>query len=734
MVQAGFSLRVKFVFVIALACAVVIAGASYGIAHLSQVNDLLLQALDSGGSAADRATLAEAAAVESARANRVAAIAAVLAVLIGATLVLWVANGAVKKLARIRVVMTRIGAGDLTQRIPVTAADELDQLSGDFNAMVDSLESSRQQIDALATRYRAITDAAADAIITTDEQGAILSWSSAAESLFGYTAREVCGQGIDIILPGNLRGAHRDYLARYAAGKGLGKVVGAGARELMAARRDGVYVPVDVSITEVFLEGERVFVCIIRDISERKAAAEEVAYLTQYDVLTQLPNRSLLREHLAQAMRQATEVDRLVGVVQLDLDRFMSINDSLGHDVGDELLVAVGERVRACMRDGYHLARMGGDEFCVVMEDLEHVLEASALAEQLIAVMDEPFRIRGHGIYITVSIGIAIFPFDDESPETLLKNADAAMHRCKRDGGNSYTFYAETMNARSLERVQLTADLRTALSEEQFVLHYQPQVCLKTGRLMGAEALIRWRHPQLGLVPPGRFITLLEETGLILPVGEWAIREACRQNTSWHAAGFDSFRVAINLSVRQFRDRKLVDVLHAALEENQMAPELLKAQISAAAPMEVRDCLELELTEGLLMDNTGASCEILDAFKEMGIKLSVDDFGTGYSSLSYLKQFPLDNLKIDQSFVRDLGRGCDSEVIIQAIIDLAHNLQLRVIGEGVETEQQLAFLAEKGCDEVQGYLIARPMPANEMLSWMQAWEPDSLLHRAAGSD
>ena len=699
-------------------------GAIYVLSLFDQINSTLINSIENGYS--DARILIQETTQSLHQAKIISAFVAVIVILSGAALVIYVINRAFSNFFIIREAMEKVGHGDLTQNINIDSKDELGELARDFNTMVNRLSEYQHELDDVATHFRSINDAVEEVIITTDPNGNILSWNKSAIDTFGYRQAEAIGKNISIILPKSLRTDHHEYIKNYFHKGSTGRVIGAGPRELHGVRKDGIQIPIDVSITEMFIEDKLIFLGIIRDISERKASEEEVAFLTQYDKLTNLPNRSLLYEKLLEGMERASRGERLLAVLQIDLDRFIMINESLGHDIGDKLLISFAERVSDCMHPGDYLARTSSNEFCIVIENMQHVLEASVFSEKLMEVIDEPFLIEGHDIYITISIGISIYPFDEDSPDQLIRHANTAMKECKEKGGNTFSYYSDDMNSSNIERVKLIVDLKNALDKNQFVLYFQPQIDLKTGVPVGAEALIRWKHHELGLIPPGQFIGLLEETGLIIPVGEWAIREGCRQNSQWHKLGYEKFRIGINLSVKQFRDKKLVGVMNGILEETGMDPELFQPLLSSRSSIP-QGCLELELTEGLLMENTSTSCGILNSFKEMGIKISIDDFGTGYSSLSYLKQFPLDTLKIDQSFVRDIGKGVDSELIIQAIIDLSHNLQLDVIAEGVETELQLKFLLEKGCDQIQGYYIGKPMPVDEMTKWLENWDTENYL-------
>jgi diguanylate cyclase (GGDEF)-like protein/PAS domain S-box-containing protein len=430
---------------------------------------------------------------------------------------------------------------------------------------------------------------------------------------------------------------------------------------------------------------------------DRRCAEDRLAYLAQFDALTGLPNRNLYLDRLRQTLRHTDRDKRSVGVVFVDVDRFKSVNDKLGHSGGDEVLTQVAIRLQDCVRPDDTVARLSGDEFALVLDHLAKPEDASLVADRVITSLARPFRAHGHEVYVSASLGISIAPGDGSDPATLLKNADMAMYRAKQAGRNTYRFFLPEMNARAAERLQTETELRGALERREFVLHYQPKVAISTGLISGFEALLRWNHPKRGLVGPTEFISVLEDTGLINEVGEWVVTQVCDQIRTWQAAGLEVRPIAVNLSARQFNQNDLDASIRRILDETKIDPGLL----------------EFELTESLLMSDSEDAVRILDNMRKCGIRLSVDDFGTGYSSLAYLKRFPLDSLKIDRTFIRHITADSGDARIAEAIISLAHSLKLKVVAEGVETEAQLAFLREHACDEMQGYLFARPMPAEE---------------------
>ncbi|MES2760011.1 MAG: EAL domain-containing protein [Pseudomonadota bacterium] len=433
------------------------------------------------------------------------------------------------------------------------------------------------------------------------------------------------------------------------------------------------------------------------DITARKLSEQRIHHVAQHDVLTGLPNRSLLQDRLGQAIAYSMRCAHPVWVMLIDLDRFKFVNDSMGHKAGDVLLMTVAARLRSALRDTDTVARLSGDEFVVILTEHEDQKLTVDIVQRLMDSVAQPVMLGSKEFFVTCSIGVAVYPTDGAPADSLIEHADIAMYRAKKLGRNNFQFYTPAMNEDAMERVRIESALRNALERDEFVLHYQPQVDLASGEIVGMEALIRWQHPEMGMVAPNRFIGVAEETGLIVQIGAWVMRAACQQNQAWQDAGLGKLRVAVNLSARQFGAANLIADIRSVLAETALAP----------------DCLEIELTESLFMSDVTLAVELLHGMKALGINLSIDDFGTGYSSLSYLSRFPIDVLKIDRSFVAEITRDSNDAAIVASIIALAHNLKLAVIAEGVETEEQLDYLRRHGCDEMQGYFFSRPLPAAE---------------------
>jgi diguanylate cyclase (GGDEF)-like protein/PAS domain S-box-containing protein len=555
-------------------------------------------------------------------------------------------------------------------------------------------EAANQEQARLSRQNELILTSVGEGIYGADAAGIIYFVNPAAASLLGYTQNELMGKDSHATLhysrPDGSPYPREDCPIHLAMASG---VAVRGVEEILW-HKDGLPLPVLFSSVPV-MEGGVVVgaVATFQDIRERKRYEAQLERQANFDELTGLPNRNLLTDRLAQALTRCRQNGKNMAVLVLALDRFKEINDSLGRGVGDQLLREVSGYL-GTVSDAIHtLAHSGRDEFVLLAETGENG-EAVSLAQLILKALDQPFSIEGRELFLSASIGIAMFPLDGEDGETLLKNAAAAMYRARALGGSNFDFYAAEMNVHSLDRLNLENELRRAVERDELRLYYQPQMSLRNGEIIGMEALLRWQHPLRGLVPPMEFIPLAEETGLIIPIGEWVLRTACAQNQAWQVAGLPAVAVAVNLSARQFEAQDMVALTAQVLRETGLDPSYL----------------ELEMTESAAMGNADAFIGVTEALNSLGVTLSIDDFGTGYSSLSYLKRFALDRLKIDQSFVRDIVQDADSAAIAVAVIALGHGLGLAVIAEGVETEAQLNFLRTHGCDEMQGFYFSKPLP------------------------
>jgi diguanylate cyclase (GGDEF)-like protein/PAS domain S-box-containing protein len=565
-------------------------------------------------------------------------------------------------------------------------------------------EDHVQQVDDLNARLdretslnQTIIDCSPFAIYTRDREGIVTAWNAAAEKLFGWKATEALGHPLFTVPPDRLR----ETLAlreRVLSGESVIDV------EVQRQRRDGSLFDLSSTMAPLRDAEGRIngYLAIAADVSARKAAERRVEFLAYRDVLTGLPNRQLLVDRFNQAIVHADRQANKVALLYLDLDNFKTINESLGHAVGDALLREVSDRISACVSDADTISRQGGDEYLILLPDLPNAEAAVPVLLKIRETLLLPFTLGAHELTTSASVGVAIYSDDGRDFETLLKKADTAMYRAKDAGGNQYRYFNEQMNVEAVEYLRTKNGLRRALAQNELVLHYQPQIEQATGRVRGVEALLRWRHPDEGLLPPSRFIPIAEDSGLIVPIGEWVLREACRQAVAWRDAGLPPLLMAVNLSPVQFRHGDLPQVINKVLLDTGCDPRLL----------------ELELTESLLIHDSEASLASVRQLKQLGVKLSIDDFGTGYSSLSYLKRFDVDKLKIDQSFIRDLSRNSDDAAIVRAIIQLASSLSLRTVAEGVEDIAALSVLRELGCDDVQGYYFARPMEAQAMTEFL----------------
>jgi diguanylate cyclase (GGDEF)-like protein/PAS domain S-box-containing protein len=538
-----------------------------------------------------------------------------------------------------------------------------------------------------------------DAVMSTDVWAQVTYLNVVAEALTGWSRKEAAGHPVEEVLrliDASTRAVTQNPVA-LAIRENKPIVL---SPNCVLVRRDGVEADIEDSTAPIHDRHGRVTgaVMVFHDVSATRALSGRMLHLAQHDGLTDLPNRILFSDRLTEAIAAAHRYRRRLAVLFLDLDRFKHVNDSLGHQIADRVLQSVASRLHACVRASDTVARQGGDEFVILLSEVTHAQDAAVSAEKILQVVRTLRRIDEHDLHLTASIGIATYPDDGADAETLLRNADLAMYHAKDNGRNNHQFFTTDMNRRTVERQSLEVDLRLALENQEFELFYQPKVSLATGAITALEALIRWHHPERGLVSPAQFIPVAEACGVIVPIGQWVMREACRQTRAWRDAGLPPVRIAINVSPRELREKDFVATVRATLAEAGLEP----------------DNLELELTETFLMQDSTLTGTVLQALKGLGVTLALDDFGTGYSSLSHLRRFPIDTLKIDQSFVRDLATDADDANIVSAMISMGESLHMRVVAEGVETRDQLAFLQELGCPEAQGYYFSRPVAAGQL--------------------
>jgi diguanylate cyclase (GGDEF)-like protein/PAS domain S-box-containing protein len=581
--------------------------------------------------------------------------------------------------------------------LSVTALrDEHGNLTGYLHVGTDVTERKRAE-ETLRQQSAAMT-ASMDGIGILDARLDFTYVNDALAKLFGYPIpQEIVGRSICDLYepPEQVRFITTIVPLVQHRGRWRGEATG--------LRSDGSLFPQEISLTAIDGGG---MVCVVRDITERTYAEEQIKHLAYHDALTTLPNRLLFKDRVTVAISHAQRHDGRVAVLFLDLDRFKVINDSLGHNIGDQLLQAVAARVQSCVRDSDTVARLGGDEFTLLLPELTHAEDAALVARKILEAVRYPFHIEGREFYITTSIGISIFPEDGIDAEALIKSADTAMYQAKEQGRDNYQLFNALVNAKALQRIALEHGLRRALSHHELAVHYQPIFDFRTSRITGMEALLRWTHPEMGPIPPATFIPLAEAIGVMIPIGTWAMRTACAQAKEWHDAGFNTLSLAVNLSVCQLQQPDLVTIVREIVTETGLPARLL----------------ELEITESTAMQSPDASIRTLYDLKKLGIRISLDDFGTGHSSLAYLKRFPIDTLKIDQSFVHDITRDPDTAAIVTAIIAMGHSLRLKVIAEGVEFTDQATFLKRCSCDQMQGFLINAPMPAEELGAILAAGE------------
>ncbi len=565
-------------------------------------------------------------------------------------------------------------------------------------------------------RAQVTLDSIGDAVVSTDISGNITFLNLVAEGMTGWSWQEAKGRPMGEVLR-LLDGASRETIPNPMVMAVRQDRTMHLPRNCLLIRRDGSEIPIDDTVSPIHdHNGEGTgAVIVFRDVSAAQVMARQLTHSAQHDFLTGLPNRMLLNDRIDQAIALAPRHSNQVAVLFLDLDGFKHINDSLGHPTGDKLLQSVARRLVDCVRASDTVSRQGGDEFVVLLSEAEQWEDAATVATRMLKSVAEVHSVDQLDLHITTSIGVSVFPDDGRDAETLIKNADTAMYQAKENGRQSIQFFKPSMNVRAVERQSIEEGLRRALERGEFVLHYQPKIELATGAITGAEALIRWMHPDRGLVPPMQFIPIAEDSGLIRPIGNWVLREACSQARAWVDEGLPVATMAVNVSAMELRDDEFLAGLFAILEETHLDPK----------------SLELELTESILMKHAESAASILQAAREHGVQVAVDDFGTGYSSLSYLRKFPIDALKIDQSFVSQITAAGDDTSIVTAVISMARSLGLRVVAEGVETPEQLAFLRTRDCDEAQGYYFSRPVPAAQFAQLLRTGIPQPALALSA---
>lgn len=584
--------------------------------------------------------------------------------------------------------------------------DELAQVTEAINQMRERLNSdvARQERDAEEIRkFSKAIEQSPSSVLICDRQWRIEFANQKFTQLTGYDGKSIIGKHPGVLSEDAT--AHRENRQLWQSIRLQVQRVGVWQGEINSVRRNGERFWEQLIVTPIKnSNGEATGYLILgEDISIRKRYEQQLLRQANYDILTGLPNRMLALDRLKLALAQARRESSLVGVMFLDLDNFKHINDTLGHDAGDNLLIEAARRISSCLRGTSTVARLGGDEFLVILPGLTGPEATSQVAERILKTFAPPYLLNGQEVFVTTSIGIAIFPIDSDNSGTLLQHADAAMYQAKHKGKSAYAHFAPEMTEVSHERLQMESLMRRALEQKEFELYYQPIVRTDSGELCSAEALLRWNNPGLGMIMPDRFIPLAEETGLITPIGEWVLKEACHAAMRWKATTGTSVGISVNVSPRQFRDPGFIYTVMNALETSGLEPHQL----------------ELEITERLILDNTIETADILRQLDQSGIRLSVDDFGTGYSALSYLKSYPFDTLKIDKSFVQDVMKEQDDAALVKAIINMAHSLGLRVIAEGVEEEAQTHFLQREGCDYSQGYFYSRPLPEVEFREWLR---------------
>ncbi|WP_051029597.1 sensor domain-containing protein [Brevibacillus massiliensis] len=556
-----------------------------------------------------------------------------------------------------------------------------------------------EEIKKSEEKYRLITENTSDLIAVIDRDGTYSYLSPSHQAVLGYEPAEMMSEKFRQWVYEADRAEVEEDIRSVLVTKKASQV------EFRIPTKNGSIIDVDAKINPILDQAGNVkdLVLVMRDITDRKKSEQTIYHLAYHDTLTELPNRRLFIERLHKEINQARRIKSELAVMFLDMDRFKDINDTWGHDVGDLILIEAAKRLKGCVRTGDVVARLGGDEFTVLLTNISRKEEVSSVAERVLAHFQKPLEWMGHQYNLSCSIGIAMFPADAANADDLLKRADTALYVVKSRGRNEYEFFTPAMEAKSLERILLENELRKAIEQEQFRLHYQPKLDLTTGELIGMEALVRWVHPELGLIAPGKFIPLAEECGLIIQLGEWVLRHACEQNKAWQDKGYPPLKIAVNMSAQQFQQKNLLEMIRGILDETRLEPKWL----------------ELEITESIFLHSENATA-ILQSIRELGVQVSIDDFGTGYSSFSYIKDLPIDTIKIDASFIRDLHHNKESQAIVKAILTIAQSLNLNVVAEGVETGDQLNILNGDGCAQGQGYYFSHPLASQEFEEYLRA--------------
>jgi diguanylate cyclase (GGDEF)-like protein/PAS domain S-box-containing protein len=647
--------------------------------------------------------------------NVVAAVS-IFAVFLGVLIYATVSVFIVKPLLRLGKAADQLALGDFSAVLPPASGDELGNLVRAFSSMRQTRQSVENELSNLnaglenivtariaelrdsEAYIHAVLDNVNEGIIVIGEAGLIISFNPAAEKIFGYTGQEMNNQNFSLLIAADSLQQSGKYLKCTDDASVLNVT-----REVVGLRKNFSAFPLELKTSQISIQEKLLFIITARDIGDRKDAEQRISYLASHDALTSLPNRTLLQDRIQQTLLHNSRNKHQAAVLFIDLDKFKVINDTLGHDVGDSLLQEAAARLLSDVRSEDTVARQGGDEFIILLSTINHPQDAAFIAQKLLNSLTRPFVINGQELHISASIGIAIYPDDGNDIGLLLKNSDIAMYHAKESGRNNYQFFSPKMNEQAAEKQALGNDLRHAVERNELFLVYQPVVDMASGNIAGMEVLLRWQHPVLGLISPVKFIPLAEESDLILTIGAWVLRSACKQLLEWQQQGIEVPRLAINLSAKQFRQKYLAENIATILKEAGVEPRFFG----------------FEITESMLIHNVEEVVDTLLKLSNMGLEISIDDFGTGYSSLSYLKRFPINKLKIDKSFVDDIATHPDDAAIVKAIIAMAHGLQMKVVTEGVETIQQLDFLRLHGSEQYQGYIFSKPLPATEIVEKLQ---------------